>query len=336
MTTGYQLDAQGRRRIDAQGRLIVAPSTALCCCSGTPGTFDCDCAVRQYGTCPGDLLTEENSGVEYDTRVVASGTCYSVVSAPLWRFATESDEGLFWDLYGYAELPDPPPTDGVLVDITWSIDVVVAVRCPGTSRARTATSSGSYSYAGTWYRKDPDTGVWGMATASASNSWIGYDLSATANASSCPWFGDLAQSTRTKLLNLGVPGALWAFLDSVNGAYPPLTGPISACVETYPAGSLAGFGTDRVPLPGLDVEPPDPAARLFVPSYYSAYAYSGTSGAANTDVASSQEASFTWTWLAARGFGSPGDPITAGSATQTYEWRTNTDVVTPCDPEGGL
>lgn len=323
MPSRVQIDSQGRVKLNPDGLVILADEGDPCCCGGGASGEPCECVIRLYGDCPGDVADQCCSALEYDAVITASGSAYSAVDPSLWRFQTNTQSGLFYNLYGFAELPDPPPTDGVLVDLEWSIDATVSVRC--VKGVRTVTSTGSYYFAAVWYAEVD--GVFGMQERFESGSWtdgVGSGLP--------PWFGATASRDRTAIQPIGMPVNMADFFNGVVGAYPPVTAPASLCSETYGTGSLT-FEIGRAPIPGLNVDPLDPMGRTFVPFEQAAFSYTGSATGSNSCDGFSQSASFSWDLFAAPSAETGGPVFSAGSGSQSYSVSVDLNVLTDCDPD---
>jgi len=326
MALGVQLDAHGRVRLDASGRVILANAGDPCCCGGGGSGDPCECEYRTVTACPGTGTEYNCEALEYTVDIDASGSTLSTIADGFWFIANETTAGLFTGSAGPEFVPDPPPEDGVLIDFSWNLNANVSVRCvDGNVERRT---SGTFSYSLNYYGYQ--SGAWDNRLYSDSVTWAD-EIAGSGG------FGDKADLTRTfpavgRLTSY--LGSLASIVEPLRGLFPPITAPVTACSESHPSGSLL-FAYDRVPMYdisnqviGLD----------FLPQSYNEV--SGATTGANDCDGSEQAAEFNWTLRGLEPYDDPSlglilRPFDVGGATQTYNWSTQITVLAGCDAGRG-
>lgn len=301
-------------KVVRQGRKVVRGTSSACCCGS--GTDPCECATGYFRECPdaGDDLC--CSALEYDADITASGSCSCTVDPSAWCTATASTDtppnrpGLF--IGDALAVPDPAPDGGVLFSGTWSVNMVVSQRCSG--GVGTLTTSGTLRLDYTYYGFREASNSWGPISDTAEITWT-----------SRPAYNAMQQHATVSRLNM-LPAGL-TYTEPPAALFPFLCGPISACVEAYPNGSLLVAGTS-VPWYGLIGTL---GGAIFLPQ--AGYnEFNATASGSNTCTVRSNSARFDWTLYGSSGGDTP-TQVAMGGATQEYAFSQIVYVYRECESD---
>lgn len=318
-------------------RKIVAGVNSSCCagCGGDSGGGQCNCSTGYFTQCPGTGGALCCSAKEWDADITASGSCICTVGTGFWNLATGSGgtvltppntPGLFTG--NENAIPQPPPTDGKLFEGTWTLNMTNTKRCVGGFNSIRSTGTLRFDYI--YYGFSEDTNTWGMIAREYEITWTDepgvnlMNVAATVNniGSQLP-FVPVAQPT--------VPTSI----------FPPVWGPLVACVEAYSTGSLQF--PNALPWYGMIGGPSlYPGAGFFPELGY--YTYTGIANGSNNCAIRSNNSRFDWVLYGLPGGNGPftqDDWQAMGNASQQVAFSLNVRVLTPCDPDpcdgfGGL
>lgn len=326
---GVQIDSIGRVKIDQYGRVILARDGDPCCCTATGGMLPCDeCYERTIYDCPG--YTEPTYspttvyGSEYFFQLDASGETKCTIAPLYWVYGDSDTSGLWYTPVEIVDdqpaIPDAPP-EGInnVVDMEWTLSVVVHVRCVNGVIIVTASGSAYCAYS-VW---NAETGAYDTGT--VSTSWTDAPLSALLGQG---LFDEVAEATA--FIDPTVFGGPAFPTGSVPGFWPPVTAPLFGCSQSFPNGSLT-FSDARRPFGRFGG---DGVFLWFLPVDGGFNENDGTATASNDSGGYSQSASWDWT-LYATGTESSPDLVPAGYASQEFSLTVQLLSVQECE-EGAM